>query len=128
MQNLALLIGRILLAAIFILSGYGKITGYAGTEQYIQSLGMPGAFLPLIILWELGGGLALLLGIFTRPVALLLAAFCLISAVLVHYHPADQMQMINFMKNLAMTGGFLYVFVTGAGDFSVDRKFKLKWS
>ena len=128
MQNIALLIGRVLLAAIFIISGWGKITNYAGTEQFIQSLGAPGAVLPLIILWELGGGLALLLGVFTRPVALALAAFCVITAVLVHYHPNDQMQMINFMKNMAMTGGFLYVWVTGGGDWSLGKKLGLKWS
>lgn len=128
MQNLATLLGRIFMAAIFIWSGFGKIMGYAGTEQYIESLGLPGAFLPLIILWELGGGLALLLGLFTRPVALLLGLFCVIAAFLVHFHPGDQMQMINFMKNWAMAGGFLFAAAQGAGDWSLDRKFKLIWS
>lgn len=128
MKDSALLLGRILIAAIFITSGYSKITGYAGIAQYIASLGVPGALLPLIILWELGGGLAILLGFFTRPVALTLAVYCVLTAVLVHYHPRDQMQMINFMKNLTMTGGFIYVAVTGAGAFSLDRKLKLKWA
>lgn len=128
MKDSALLLGRILIAAIFITSGYSKITGYAGMAQYIASLGVPGALLPLIILWELGGGLAILLGFFTRPVALTLAVYCVLTAVLVHYHPQDQMQMINFMKNLTMTGGFIYVAVTGAGAFSLDRKLKLKWA
>lgn len=128
MKDSALLLGRILIAAIFITSGYSKITGYAGIAQYIASLGVPGALLPLIILWELGGGLAILLGFFTRPVALTLAVYCVLTAVLVHYHPQDQMQMINFMKNLTMTGGFIYVAVTGAGAFSLDRKLKLKWA
>jgi putative oxidoreductase len=128
MKDSALLLGRILIAAIFIISGYSKVTGYTGMQQYITSLGVPGAMLPLIILWELGGGLAILLGFFTRPVALLLAVYCVVTAALVHYHPADQMQMINFMKNLSMTGGFIYVALTGAGAFSLDHKFKLKWS
>ena len=128
MKDSALLLGRILIAAIFITSGYSKITGYAGIAQYIASLGVPAALLPLIILWELGGGLAILLGFFTRPVALTLAVYCVLTAVLVHYHPQDQMQMINFMKNLTMTGGFIYVAVTGAGAFSLDRKLKLKWA
>lgn len=128
MKDTALLLGRILIAAIFIISGYSKITGYAGTSQYIASLGVPGALLPLIILWELGGGLAILLGLFTRPVALTLAVYCVATAVLVHYHPADQMQMINFMKNLTMTGGFIYVAVFGAGALSLDHKLRLKWA
>ncbi len=128
MKDTALLLGRILIAAIFIISGYSKITGYTGMAQYITSLGVSGALLPLIILWELGGGLAILLGFFTRPVALLLAVYCVVTAVLVHYHPADQMQMINFMKNMTMTGGFIYVAVTGAGALSFDRKLKLKWA
>ncbi len=128
MKDTALLLGRILIAAIFIISGYSKITGYTGMAQYITSLGVPGALLPLIILWELGGGLAILLGFFTRPVALLLAFYCVVTAALVHYHPADQMQMINFMKNMTMTGGFIYVAVAGAGAFSLDRKLKLKWA
>ena len=128
MKDTALLLGRILIAAIFIISGYSKITGYTGMAQYITSLGVSGALLPLIILWELGGGLAILLGFFTRPVALLLAVYCVVTAVLVHYHPADQMQMINFMKNMTMTGGFIYVAVTGAGALSLDRKLKLKWA
>lgn len=128
MKDTALLLGRILIATIFIISGYSKITGYTGMAQYITSLGVSGALLPLIILWELGGGLAILLGFFTRPVALLLAVYCVVTAVLVHYHPADQMQMINFMKNMTMTGGFIYVAVTGAGALSLDRKLKLKWA
>ncbi|HEV2110418.1 MAG TPA: DoxX family protein [Gammaproteobacteria bacterium] len=128
MKDSALLLGRILIAAIFIASGYSKITGYAGMAQYIASLGVPGALLPLVILWELGGGIAILLGLFTRPVALSLAVYCVLTAVLVHYHPADQMQMINFMKNLTMTGGFIYVAATGAGAFSLDKKLKLKWA
>lgn len=128
MKNSALLLGRILMAAIFIWSGTGKIMGYAGTEQYIESLGLAGGLLPLIILWELGGGLALLLGLFTRPIALALAVFCVVSGFLVHLHPGDLMQMINFMKNLAMAGGFLFVAAQGAGDWSLDRKFKLIWA
>ena len=128
MKDPALLLGRILIAAIFIGSGYSKITGYAGMSQYIASLGVPGALLPLIILWELGGGIAILLGLFTRPVAASLAVYCVATAVLVHYHPADQMQMINFMKNLTMTGGFIYVAVFGAGGLSLDHKLKLRWA
>jgi len=128
MKDTALLIGRILMVAIFLSAGYSKLTHYEYMQGYMVSLGVPGWSMPFIILWELGGGLAILLGLFTRPVALLLAGFCVISALIAHLHPADQEQMINFMKNLSMTGGFIYVAVTGAGAFSLDRKLKLKWA
>jgi putative oxidoreductase len=128
MKDSALLIGRILMVAIFLSAGYSKLTHYEYMQGYMVSLGVPGWSMPFIILWELGGGLAILLGFLTRPVALLLAGFCVISALVAHLHPADQEQMINFMKNLSMTGGFIYVAVTGAGAFSLDRKLKLKWA
>jgi putative oxidoreductase len=128
MKDAALLLGRILMVAIFLSAGYSKLTHYEYMQGYMVSLGVPGWSMPFIILWELGGGLAILLGLFTRPVALLLAGFCVISALIAHLHPADQEQMINFMKNLSMTGGFIYVAVTGAGAFSLDRKLKLKWA
>ena len=113
---------RLLMSLIFILSGFGKITGYAGTQQYMESTGVPGALLPLVILVELGGGLLLLLGFKARWAAAALAGFSLLSALLFHRNFADQMQMINFMKNLAMAGGLLMVVVHGAGAPSIDSK------
>jgi len=126
-NDLTTLAGRILLAAIFIWSGYAKLSHYDYMQGYMVSLGLPGWSMPFIILWELGGGLAMLFGFLTRPVAVLLALFCVISAGVAHYHPTDQMQMINFMKNLSMAGGFLFVAVHGAGALSLDQQFKLKW-
>ena len=128
MKDSVLLLGRILMVAIFLSAGYAKLTHYDYMQGYMVSLGLPSWSMPFIILWELGGGLAILLGFFTRPVALLLAAFCVISGFLAHLHPADQEQMINFMKNVSMTGGFLYMAMTGAGAYSLDAKLKLKWS
>lgn len=112
--------GRILLAHIFILSGYGKIAGYAGTQAYMASKGVPGEMLPLVILLELGGGLAILAGFMTRWAALALALFCVASAILFHFQPGNQAQMINFMKNLAMAGGFLVLAQAGAPYLSID--------
>ena len=119
-QNSATLAGRILLALIFILSGFSKISGYAGTVGYMEKMGVPGALLPLVILTELGGGLCILLGFQTRLVAIAMAGFTLIAGILFHFQPADQGQMVNFMKNLAIAGGFLFLLANGAGAWSVD--------
>ena len=114
------LVGRILLAVIFIVAGFGKITGYAGTAAYMASKGVPGALLPLVIALELGGGIAIVLGFQTRIVALALAAFCIVSAAIFHFEPGNQGQMINFMKNFAMAGGFLVLAQVGAPWMSID--------
>jgi putative oxidoreductase len=114
------LAARILMSQIFIISGIGKITGYAGTQAYMAKMGVPGALLPLVILTELGGGLALLFGFQTRWVALALAGFTLVSALIFHMNFSDQVQMINFMKNLAMTGGLLMFVRHGAAAPSID--------
>lgn len=120
--------GRFLLALIFITAGFQKITGYAGTAGYMESLGVPGALLPLVILLELGGGLMLLAGYQARGVAFLLGGFSVISGVLFHFIPAQgmegfeqQLQMIMFMKNLAIAGGMGMIVHHGAGAFALDN-------
>jgi putative oxidoreductase len=128
MQDITNFVGRLLLAVIFVLSGYQKLTHYSATQEYLVHLGIPGMLLPLVILLELGGGIALVLGAYTRVVAVALAGFCLLTAYKVHYHPGDQMQMINFMKNLAMAGGFLILAAYGAGRMSLGRVYNMKWS
>ena len=117
------LIGRVLIAVLFVLSGWSKIGGYAGTQGYMQSAGVPGGLLPLVIVLELGGGLAIIAGFYTRVVALLLAGFTVLTALLFHTG-ADQIQQIMFMKNLGLTGGFLFLFANGAGRLSVDHLLK----
>jgi putative oxidoreductase len=113
---------RILMSQIFIISGLGKISGYAGTQAYMAKMGVPGMLLPLVILTELGGGLALLAGFQTRWVALALAGFCVVSALIFHLNFSDQMQMINFMKNMAMAGGLLMFVRFGNAASSIDRR------
>lgn len=115
------LLGRLLLAAIFIIAGYGKIGGYAATQGYMEAMGVSGALLPLVIFVELGGGLAILLGLLTRYAALGLAVFCVASAVIFH-SSADQVQQIMFMKNLAIAGGLLILVANGPGRLSLDAK------
>jgi putative oxidoreductase len=114
------LLGRFGLALIFIISGWGKITGYAGTQQYMEAMGVPGAVLPLVILLELGGGLAIASGLFTRWVALGMAAFSVATAAVFHANFADPAQAINFWKNVSMAGGFLVLAAHGAGAYSID--------
>ncbi len=119
-----LVAGRLLMAVIFVAAGAGKIANFAGTQGYMESMGIPGVLLPLVILTELGGGLAVLLGYRVRLVSILLAGFCVVSGIVFHHNFADQTQMIMFMKNLAMAGGFLTLFVSGAGTISLDGRFQ----
>jgi putative oxidoreductase len=121
MNALSTLAGRFGLSLIFILSGVAKLgAGYAGTQGYMEAMGVPGALLPLVIAAEIGGGLAILAGALTRWAAVGLAVFSVASAFLFHFDLGDQGQFINFMKNIAIAGGFLVLAAHGAGKFSVD--------
>jgi putative oxidoreductase len=121
-QNFAELAGRVLLATLFLLSGVGKIAGYAATAGYMASVGLPGALLPLVIATEVLGAIAIVIGWKTRIVAFLLAGYTLLSAFVFHNNFADQVQMVMFLKNLSIAGGFLLLVVHGAGRISVDRR------
>ncbi len=122
LQNSTELAGRVLMATIFVLAGFGKITAYAGTQQYMAAMGVPGAMLPLVIALELGGGLLLVAGFQTRLIALALAGFSVISAAIFHSNLADQTMFIMFFKNVAMAGGFLIIAAYGPGAYSLDRR------
>ena len=115
-------LGRILLCIMFVQSGVMKIFGYAGTETHMVEHGVPGLLLPLVILTEAGGGLCVLLGLFTRWAAIALAGFCVLAALLFHYQPDDMMQMINFMKNITIAGGFLVLAGAGPGAYALDNR------
>ena len=114
--------GRVLLALIFLVAGIEKISGYAGTEAYMASKGVPGMLLPLVIALEVGGALLVIIGWQTRLAAFALAGFSIAAAVLFHFVPGDSMQMIMFMKNLAIAGGFLILAAHGAGAWSLDGR------
>lgn len=123
------LLGRILLALLFIPAGFNKIGGFSGTAGYIASKGLPlpevGAVIAIVV--ELGVGIALLVGFKTRYAALILALFTLAASVFFHNFwamPAEQvmMQQLMFMKNLAIVGGLLFVAAFGAGPFSLDNR------
>lgn len=120
LRPLLLLVGRALLSVMFIIGGFGKIGGYAGTAAYMTANGVPSILLPLVIVTELGGGLALLAGWQTRLVAFLLAGFTVLASLIFHIDWSAPMQMQNFLKNMAVAGGFLVLMSTGAGRYSVD--------
>jgi putative oxidoreductase len=123
LENLTGLAGRVLLSALFLFSGLGKLGAYSATAAYMSSAGVPGALLPVVITTEVGGALAVILGWKTRIVALLLAGFSLLTAIAFHRNFADQVQMINFLKNVSIAGGFLMLVVNGPGPLSIDQRF-----
>ena len=121
MNDTLTLVARILLALMFVISGWGKLgTGYAGTQQYMAAMGVTTALLPLVIFAELGGGLAIVFGLLTRIAAFGLAVFTLVAAAIFHTDFANQMQAIMFMKNISIAGGLLMLCAHGAGAFSLD--------
>ncbi len=116
------LVGRLLLAAIFVLSGIDKIGDFSGTQEFMASKGVPSLLLPLVIALEVIGGLAIVIGWKAKTFALLLAGYALLAALLFHTNFADQQQYYSFMKNLGMAGGFLFLAANGAGRFSLDGR------
>ncbi|HYD98573.1 MAG TPA: DoxX family protein [Alphaproteobacteria bacterium] len=124
MTSVLPLIGRVLLSIMFIMSGLQKLGGAEGTIGYIASAGIP---LPQVayagtVALELGGGILLLIGLFTRPVAALFALFCIAAGLIFHFQPEDQMQMISLFKNVTIAGGMLFVVAFGPGSISVDAR------
>lgn len=127
-RDTALLIARVLLTSLFILFGWDKLVGFAGTVGYMQHLGMPLPTLgaALAVFMELGVGLAILAGWLTRPLALLLAAYTVATAFIGHpfwtMDGADQMAgKINFFKNMSITGGLIVLSIEGAGRYAIDH-------
>jgi len=123
-QMISAPLGRFLIGILFVQAGLGKILSYVGTADYMVTMGVPGVLLPLVIITELGGGLAVILGYHTRVAAFALAGFCVLTAVLFHADFSDTMQIIMFSKNMALAGGFLFLVANGAGAFSLDNKVK----
>jgi putative oxidoreductase len=116
----AALAGRLLLAAIFLHEAWSKLAAYSAALAYMQAFGVPGQLLPLAIAVELGCGLLILCGYHTRTAALILAGFCLATAVLFHGKFGDRNQILHFEKDLAIAGGLLVLFAHGAGAWALD--------
>ncbi len=122
LQTFAAPTGRLLLAMMFVMAGLSKIGNYAGTQGYMEAMGVPGALLPLVIALEALGGLAIILGWQTKLVALALAGFSVLSAAIFHADFSSQAEMTNFMKNLTIAGGFLLLVAHGPGTYALDNR------
>jgi putative oxidoreductase len=120
----AALVGRLFYSSLFILYGYFKITAFAGTTGYMASKGLPAPMLAAVIavVFELGGGLLMLVGYQTRLVALLLAIYVLVAAFIAHRNLGDANQMSHFFKNMAIIGGSLAFVASGGGRYSLDGR------
>ena len=125
--DIGLLIGRIMLALIFVMSGWGKLMGLSGFEQNLTNMGVPQPHIMAIVgaAVEFGGGALIILGLGTRIVALIMLVFVCVATYLAHQYwtyPPDQqmMQYINFWKNVAIAGGYITLAAAGAGRISVD--------
>ena len=126
MQNFTLFVGRLGLSLIFILSGIGKLMAYHDTVKVLVAHGLPPGLLPLVIFAELGGGLAVLCGLLTRWAAIGLFVYTLLAAMIFHNNFADHEQWVNFMKNLAIAGGFLVLAAFGPGTIALDALWRRK--
>ena len=111
---------RLLMSLLFLVSGFGKVTAAAATQAYMVAYGVPAILVWPAAAWELGAGLALLIGFGVRPLAFLLAGWCVLTALIFHTDFADQNQMVNFFKNMTMCGGFLVIARAGAPGLGVD--------
>jgi putative oxidoreductase len=122
MTNILDLIGRIFISLVFLSSGFNKIGNYEGTIGWMESFGMPGIFLIPAIILEVGAPILIIIGYKVKISAALLSLFCIATAVIFHNDFSNQMQFISFMKNIALAGGFLFLVINGAKDFSLDKK------
>jgi putative oxidoreductase len=121
-DNAVTLIGRVLMCLLFITGGWGKLMGAAATQAMFAKQGLPmvEAAWVLAVVVELGGGLLILFGLFTRLAGFILAAWCIATALVAHTNLAERAQEIQFFKNMGLAGGFLFVATLGAGAWSLD--------
>jgi putative oxidoreductase len=118
------LIGRISISSIFLLSGINKIGNYEGSHGWMESLGVPGVLLIPAIVLEVIAPILIIVGYQVKVSAALLSLFCIATAIIFHTDFSNQMQFVSFFKNIGLAGGFLFLVINGAKDFSLDKKFK----
>ena len=124
MNNFVDLIARILISAVFLISGINKINQYEGTVQWMESFGVPGILIIPAIILEVIGSILIIVGYQTRITATIFSIFCISLAFIFHSDFSNQMQMVSFFKNLALAGGFLLLVVNGPGKISLDKKLR----
>ena len=123
MTNILDLVARILISALFLLNGVFKISNYDGTVGWMEGFGIPGILIIPAIILEIVGPILIILGYKAKIAAGFLSLFCIATAVIFHNDFSDQVQLGSFLKNIALAGGFLFIFINGTKDFSLDRKF-----
>ena len=124
MLNIFDLIGRILISILFLLNGVYKINNYNGTVDWIESFGLPGILIIPAIVLEIIAPLFIIFGYKVKISSGLLSLFCIATAFIFHNDLTDQTQLTSFLKNIALAGGFLFLMINGAKEFSLDKKFK----
>ena len=117
------LIGRLFISSIFLLSGINKIRNYEGSHDWMESLGVPGVLLIPAIVLEVVAPILVIVGYQVKISAALLSLFCISTAIIFHTDFSNQMQFVSFFKNIGLAGGFLFLVINGAKDFSLDKKF-----
>ena len=123
MTNILDLVARILISALFLLNGVFKISNYDGTVGWMEGFWIPGILIIPAIILEIVGPILIILGYKGKIAAGLLSLFCIATAVIFHNDFSDQMQLGSFLKNIALAGGFLFIFINGTKDLSLDKKF-----
>ena len=116
------LIARILLGFLFVGAGTQKLGSLEATGGYMDAIGIPGGLAVVVAIFEVVGGLAIIVGFWTRLAAFLLGGFCVLSAFAAHLQPDNPVEMAMFMKNIAIAGGFGVLLVKGAGSISIDAR------
>ena len=124
MANFFDLMGRIFISLIFLLSGYNKIFNYGDTVTWMDGFGIPGFLLWPAIILEIILPVLIIIGYRTQISAILLAIFCITTALIFHFDFDNQMQIIAFLKNLGLAGGFLFIAAHGPKDWAIDKKKK----
>ena len=122
MINIIDLLARISISLLFLINGYFKIVNYDGTMEWIESFGLPGSLIIPAIILEIIAPILLIVGYKTKLAAAALGLFCLATAIIFHNDFGNQTQLTAFLKNIALMGGFLFLFMNGAKDLSLDKK------
>ena len=122
LSNILDLLGRVFISLIFLLSGINKIQNYEGSHSWMESLGVPGILLIPAIVLEVLAPIFVIVGYQVKISAALLSLFCMATAIIFHTDFSNQMQFISFFKNIGLAGGFLFLVIYGAKDFSLDKK------